>query len=202
MIENLRQLQWNGLIRKWWLSAVLIPFIIYHLHQAYWVLRFNIFFSISYSFPFPINMEHFLIDNFLLIVHEAGHTFFGILGNRTLTILGGSLNELILPCILIVFFVINRYYKWTQFAIYFLGSAWLSIAFYAADAGQRQLPLIGNLGRESHDWGNLLTRWNLVEYDTQIAAVMVAAGFLCYLAALLIPLFFYKTEQIELDLDI
>ncbi|PWN07012.1 hypothetical protein [Rhodohalobacter mucosus] len=202
MIDKLQQIPWSVFVKKWWLSAAMIPFIIYHLHQAYWVLRFNIFFSISYSFPFPINLENFLISNFLLIIHEAGHTFFGILGNRTLTILGGSLNELILPCILIGFFIINRYYKWTQFGFYFLGSAWLSIAFYAADAGERQLPLIGNLGSESHDWGNLLARWDLLEYDTQIAATMVAAGLLCYLTALVIPLFFYETEQVDLDLDL
>ncbi|MDX1590889.1 MAG: hypothetical protein R3283_02940 [Balneolaceae bacterium] len=202
MINRLQQIPWLKIIKKWWLSAALIPFILYHLHQAYWTLRFNIFFSMSYSFPFPINLENFLIDNFLLIIHEAGHTFFGLIGNRTLTILGGSLNELIFPCILIGFFTINRYYKWTQFGLYFLGSAWLSIAFYAADGGQRHLPLIGNLGSESHDWGNLLSAWNLVQYDTQIAVILVGAGVLCYLAALLLPLFFYESETIELDLDL
>lgn len=129
MNEWIRQIDWGKWIRTWWLSAVLIPFVIYHLHQAYWVLRFNIFFSISYSFPFPINIENFLIDNFLLIVHEAGHTFFGMIGNRTLTILGGSMNELLLPLILLGYFFLNKYYKWAQFGIYFLGSAWLSVAF-------------------------------------------------------------------------
>lgn len=202
MIHRLNNIPWMVIAKRWWFSAALIPFIIYHLHQAYWVLRFNIFFSISYSFPFPINVEHFLIDNFLLIIHEAGHTFFGITGSRTLMILGGSLNELILPGILIVFFVLNRYYKWTQFGLYFLGSAWLSIAFYAADGSQRQLPLIGNLGSESHDWGNLLSRWDLLQYDTQIAAAMVFIGGLCYLAAVLLPIFFYESESIELDLDL
>jgi hypothetical protein len=202
MIHRLQNIPWLVIAKKWWLSAVLIPFIIYHLHQAYWVLRFNIFFSISYAFPFPINLEHFLIDNFLLIIHEAGHTFFGITGSRTLMILGGSLNELILPCILIVFFIINRYYRWTQFGLYFLGSAWLSIAFYAADGSQRQLPLIGNLGSESHDWGNLLSKWDLLQYDTHIAAVMVFTGGLCYLVAVLLPIFFYESESIELDLDL
>lgn len=202
MIERLQQINWAGLFKTWWFSILLIPFIIYHLHQAYWILRFNIFFSISYSFPFPINMENFLVRNFLLIVHEAGHTFFGILGIRSLTILGGSLNELLLPVFLLGYFIINKLFKWTQFGFYLLGSAWLSVAFYVSDASARQLPLIGNLGKESHDWGNLLTRWDLLQYDTHIATAFVLTGAACYVMALISPLFFQKVESIKIDLDL
>lgn len=176
--------------------------MLYQIHQAYWTLNFNIFFSISYSFPFPVNVEKFLVNNFLLIVHEAGHTFFSIFGSRILTIIGGSLNEILLPLLIVIFTIFNRYKKGTQFALYLLGSAWFSVAFYAADGGQRQLPLIGNLGKESHDWYNLLIHFNLLDSDASIALVFVIIGSTLYIAAITVPLWLKKYETVDLDLNI
>ena len=174
----------------------------YQVHQAYWTLNFNIFFSITYSFPFPINLEKFLINNFLLIVHEAGHTFFSIFGLRILTILGGSLNEILLPLLIVIFTIFNRYSKGTQFALYLFGTAWFDVAFYVADGGQRQLPLIGNLGKESHDWYNLLWHWDMLEADKTFALIFVIIGILVYLVSLTVPLWMkqYETANIEMDL--
>ena len=190
-------------IRRWWLSIVLIPFVIYHLHQAYWTLRFNIFFSYNYDFPFPINLENLITQNFLLIIHEAGHTFMGFFGNRTLTILGGSLYEITLPVFILVYFLYNRMLTGIQFGFYLVGSAFLSVGFYAADAGARQLPLIGGLGDSAHDWGNLLTSWNLLAYDTEIGVGITIVGAICFLAALSVPLWLttYESSVIDIDLD-
>ena len=193
---------WKSIAKNWWFSLLLLPFIGYHIHQAHWVLNYNIFFSISYSFPFPINIEKFLMTHFLLIVHEAGHTFFSIFGNRILTILGGSLNEILFSLIILGYFLLNQIPKGVQAGFYLLGSAWFSIAFYAADAGKRQLPLIGDLGPESHDWHNLLRHWNLLEYDHQIATAFVMFGIACYAAAIVLPLFMKTYEQVNLDLSL
>ncbi|WP_234571890.1 hypothetical protein [Rhodohalobacter sp. 614A] len=195
-------MDWQQILKKWWVSVLLIPFIVYQLHQAYWTLNFNIFFSISYSFPFPVNVEKFLVSNFLLIVHEAGHTFFSIFGSRIITILGGSLNEILLPLLIVIFTIFNRYIKGTQFALYLLGSAWFSVAFYAADGGQRQLPLIGNLGKESHDWYNLLRHYNILEADASFALTFVIIGSLVYIAALTVPVWLERVDNIDLDLDL
>ena len=198
MKEYLSNIDWIGILRTWWVSLLLIPFIIYHTHQAYWTLRFNIFFSITYSFPFPVNLENFLVRNFLLIVHEAGHTFFGILGNRTLTILGGSLNEILLPAIITGFCIFNKYIKGTQLSLFLLGSAYMSVAFYAADGLKRQLPLIANLGRESHDWGNLLRTWGMTDNATQFGITFAVIGFICYIAALTVPLWLRIYERADI----
>lgn len=195
-------MDWQQILKKWWVSVLLIPFILYQLHQAYWTLNFNIFFSISYSFPFPVNVEKFLVSNFLLIVHEAGHTFFSIFGSRIITILGGSLNEILLPLLIVIFTIFNRYIKGTQSALYLLGSAWFSVAFYAADGGQRQLPLIGNLGKESHDWYNLLRHYNMLEADASFALIFVIIGSLVYIAALTVPVWLERVDNIDLDLDL
>lgn len=176
--------------------------MLYQIHQAYWTLNFNIFFSISYSFPFPVNVEKFLINNFLLIVHEAGHTFFSFLGSRIITIIGGSLNEILLPLFIVIFTLINRYIKGTQFALYLLGTAWFSVAFYAADGAQRQLPLIGNLGKESHDWYSLLRHFDMLESDGTIALIFVITGTIIYLAALSVPLWLKRYKAVDLDLSL
>ena len=202
MIERLQHINWLGILNRWWFSVLLIPFVIYHIHQAYWTLRFNIFFSITYSFPFPINLENFLISNFLLLIHEAGHTFFGILGNRTLTILGGSLNEILLPAIIVVFCIFNRYIKGTQASLYLLGSAWMSVAFYAADGSQRQLPLIADLGVMSHDWGNLLRQWNLSHHDSTFGITFAVIGGIFCISAIIVPLFFRNYEEVNIDLKL
>lgn len=190
------------MIRRWWLSLVLLPFVLYHLHQAYWTLRFNIFFSYHYDFPFPVTIENIVVQNFLLIVHEAGHTFMGLLGNRTLTILGGSLYEIALPLLILGYFFLNRIVKGVQFGFYITGSAFISVAFYASDAGARQLPLIGNLGNEAHDWGNLLTSWNLLHYDSSIGIALAIMGAACYFAALSVPLWMKTYETAEIDLEL
>lgn len=187
--------------RKWWCSLLLLPFIIYSLHQAYWALRFNIYFAITYETPFPVNFIHFMLDNFLLIVHEAGHTFFSVIGVRTITILGGSLFEIVLPVFIFAFFWFNKKRIGIQLSLYMVGFAFLQVAFYAADGGARQLPLIGGLSKESHDWYNLLSGWGMLESDLAIGIFLAIIGGLCYLAALLVPVYFRKYEEVNLDLD-
>lgn len=200
---NIKELRANlyPLLKKWWCSLLLVPFVIYSLHQAYWTLRFNIFFSVTYETPFPINFLHFLLDNFLLIVHEAGHTFFSVFGVRTITILGGSLFEVLLPVIIFAFFWINKKKTGIQFSLYMVGFAFLQVAFYAADGGSRQLPLIGGLSKESHDWYNLLSGWGLLNSDMTLGITLVIIGALCYLAALLVPVYFKKYERVNLELE-
>ncbi|WP_340104121.1 hypothetical protein [Rhodohalobacter sp. 8-1] len=182
----------------------MLPFIGYHLHQAYWTLRYNIFFSYHYDFPFPINLENLLLQNFLLIIHEAGHTYSSILGNRTLTILGGSLYEITLPAFILGYFWYNRISLGVQFGFYLVGAAFISVGFYVSDAGARQLPLIGGPGDFAHDWGNLLSSWNLLYYDAEIGLGLTLIGAVCYLAAISVPLWLatYEASDIDIQLDL
>lgn len=190
------------LFKKWWMSLLLLPFVIYSIHQAYWTLRFNIFFTVTYEFPFPINFVHFMLDNFLLIVHEAGHTFFSIFGARTITVLGGSLFEVLLPLMILAYTWINKMRIGMQLSFYLVGLAFIDVAFYAADGGARQLPLIGGLPKEAHDWYNLLAGWGMLESDFTVGLWLTITGGLCYLAALLVPLFFKRYKTVDLDLKI
>ncbi|NGP87945.1 hypothetical protein [Fodinibius halophilus] len=192
----------KSFLKRWWASLLILPFIIYSLHQIYWAIQYNIFFAVNYDYPFPLNIVNFFVDNFLLITHEAGHTFFRIFGVRFITILGGSLFQIILPVVIFAYFWFNKKRIGMQFSLVLVGFSWLDVAGYAADGGARQLPLIGGLGKEAHDWYNLLVKMNALEHDITFALCFVAMGIICYLWALLIPLLPEQPKEVSIDLDL
>jgi hypothetical protein len=126
---------------------------------------------------------------------------FLLLDIRFLTVLGGSLLQILLPLLILGYCWINRKYSGLQFSYLLLGFSWLDVATYAADGSARQLPLIGGLGKESHDWYNLLVRLDALEYDLTIGVFFIAIGILCYLMAITISLFYQKHKQVDLDLS-
>lgn len=189
-------------LERWWATILILPFIIYSVHQVYWALNYNIFFAVNYSYPFPLDIVYLFTDTFLLIVHEAGHTFFSFLGSRFLTILGGSLFQILLPLAIVGFCRINRKYKGLQFSLVLTGLSWLDVATYAADGEARQIPLIGNLGKEAHDWYNLLVRLDALEYDFTFGIIFVIIGILFYLIAITIPMFYREYEHVDIKLSL
>jgi hypothetical protein len=109
----------------------------------------------------------FLLDHANLLFHEAGHPITGLFSHR-LEPYGGTIGQLFFPCVL----AISLWRKGNAggFAaawIWFFEN-WFNIARYMADARALQLPLVGG---GDHDWNTIFTRWNLLEYDTRIAAV-------------------------------
>lgn len=120
-----------------------------------------------------------LLDGVNLLFHEAGHPIFGILGWETLTILGGTLMQLLVPLVVAASFWLRRDAHGAAVA-----GAWgfenlLNIARYVADARAQLLPLVG--GGE-HDWADLLGRWGCLAQDAAIAQVIRAFGWLGMLA--------------------
>jgi len=112
-----------------------------------------------------------------LVFHEGGHWIFGIFGIRTLTILGGSLNQLLVPFIVFVAFWQRRDASGTAFGLVWLFINFLEVAIYMADARHPVLPLIGNLDAfQSHDWRNLFNVWDLWTVDTAIAKTTFGLG--------------------------
>jgi len=117
-----------------------------------------------------------------LVFHEAGHIIFSPLG-RTMTILGGSLMQLLVPLAVAVSF-----FKRRDAAGFAVGGFWffenfVDVGVYIADARALALPLLHNGGPESHDWHNLLMGWGLLRADTAIAATVKALGWMGMLAS-------------------
>ena len=128
-----------------------------------------------------------VVHAFDLIIHEAGHFFFRFFG-RFMMIAGGSLLQLLMPALFVFQGVYWSNKLGTQLALLLLGQNFVDVSVYAADAQARALPLIGNLGPESHDWHNLLAMTGLLEHTPLIAGAIYACAFVCWGLMLAVPL--------------
>lgn len=123
-----------------------------------------------------------------LAFHEAGHVAFIPFG-RFMTILGGSLGQLLMPMIVMAAFLWRHHNSFgASVALWWLGQSLMDLAPYINDARSLQLPLVGGgtgFDRpDSHDWRNILLDLNLLHRDYRIAWWADAIGTVILLAAL------------------
>ena len=144
--------------------------------------------------------EFTFIDYLNLLIHEGGHGIFSLFGKFIYT-LGGTLMQIIVPGMFVVFYLIKRKRFGVQLFMLWLGENLLNISVYAADARARKLPLLGG-NKVYHDWNWLLAQTGLLEYDYAAGYFFFALGVLTFVAALFIPLFMrdYRRENINLNL--
>jgi len=185
----------------WWLSVLLVFFSWFIIKQFWIAIGSNIYRAVSYDHVFGFSIVYFIMDNLSLIIHEAGHTIFGIFGWRFLTILGGTLLECLIPFMVAVIAWRNQKLFLAQAALYWLGFTWFDAAAYAADAFYRQLPLIGNLPRSAHDFFNLLSQLNLLSNYKTVAWVLFSIGLSMLILSIILP-FFHNNRSREVNLDL
>lgn len=120
-----------------------------------------------------------------LVFHEMGHILFTPLG-RTMTILGGSLNQLIVPAAAGLYLLLRqRDYFGAVFAKGWLALSLWDLAVYVGDAAAENLPLVSmGSGQPHHDWATLLTEWHILNYDTRIASGIRVVATITWLGAL------------------
>ena len=135
-------------------SAVLLVMIVWGL------LLIQTDFRVTTGLLPEIGVYSSFMGGVTMALHEAGHVLFSFFG-RFMTVLGGSLFQLLVPAALTLGFV--YWYKNTFAAAvttWWLGFSCMDLAPYIHDAKERQL-LLGHRGSEvpgSHDW-NYLLRW-------------------------------------------
>ncbi len=116
----------------------------------------------------------FLLDHANLLFHEAGHPIIGLVSQRIETY-GGTIGQLFFPVVLAIsFWRKGNALAFAAAWIWFFEN-WFNIARYMADARALQLPLVGG---GDHDWNTILTRWDILQYDTRIAAVLKIAAWI------------------------
>jgi hypothetical protein len=140
-----------------------------------------------------LDMESNLIGasfmhNIDLVFHEAGHVLFRPFG-RFMTILGGSLGQLIMPAVVIGAFIWhNRDNFAASLGLWWLGQSLMDLAPYINDARAGVLPLLGGLtGQDApgrHDWHRILSDLNMLALDHRIARTVDGLGVAVMLAAL------------------
>lgn len=190
-------------IKKWWFSIVCIPFCWVLIHQYWMALNWEISFVWLYDHPLWLTPFFLFVDTFLLIVHEAGHTFFGLFGSRFLGILGGTLFEIMLPFLIFVYGWWNRNRIVGQLGLLLTAFAWIESAAYAADALARRMPLIGDLPKSAHDFYNLFSMNGVLEHHMTFAWGMYWIGILVLIIFLTWPLIEpQKVAHVDLELDL
>ncbi|HWF61103.1 MAG TPA: hypothetical protein VN666_12440 [Nitrospira sp.] len=130
-------------------------------------------------------------ESFLHLVnlpfHEAGHVIFIPFG-RFMTILGGSLGQVLMPIICLgTFLVKTRDPFGASVALWWTAESMMDIAPYINDARAMDLMLIGGVtGKETdrHDWNNILTMLSLLEWDHRLAHLTYNVGILLMLGSI------------------
>lgn len=123
-----------------------------------------------------------------LVFHEAGHVIFMPFG-RFMTILGGSLGQLLIPLIVgMALIVKNRDNFGGSIGLWWLGQSLMDLAPYINDARDLKLMLLGGgTGQDRpgmHDWENILLDLGMIQRERQIAWCADALGTILVLAAL------------------
>ena len=122
------------------------------------------------------------LDDLNLAIHEAGHLVFSAFG-ETMTILGGSLFQVIVPAAFVAYFARTRQRYAAAVTMAWVAVNLLNVARYIGDARSQELPLLG--GENSiHDWWYLLINWDLLPRDLTIARWVHFAGVVAFLTAL------------------
>jgi hypothetical protein len=121
-----------------------------------------------------------------LVFHEAGHVIFSPFG-RFMTVLGGSLLQLLIPVIAAVAFVRQEDKFGAAICAWWAGQNLVDLAPYIADARALRMVLLG--GRtgaevEGHDWEFLLTQLGITHYDERLGYTTHLFGILIMVAAL------------------
>ncbi len=131
-----------------------------------------------------------MVESFLhrpiLVFHEAGHVLFMPLG-QWLTVLGGTLGQLIMPAILAVALLVkNRDPFGAAVGLWFFGVSVLDVAPYMYDALQPQLMLLSGATGEAggHDWIFLFSSMGLLPKAQLIGGLTHKLGALVLLASL------------------
>ena len=106
---------------------------------------------------------------------------FGFFG-RFVAVLGGSLNQVLIPAVCVIAFLHTRQRASAAVALFWTGQSLADVAVYAADGRAMALPLLAE--GLIHDWNYLLGVTGLLHRAEAIGRLMFGAGALLMLGAL------------------
>lgn len=108
--------------------------------------------------------------------HEIGHfvcTPFGWL----LHVAGGSIWQVLVYVLLAVYAFSVQRRVWLALLFWIIaGHSLINLSVYIADAAERDLPLLFGMGKNHHDWWNLLSHYDALRHDDLIAQFVRGSG--------------------------
>jgi len=117
-----------------------------------------------------------IIHGVNLGVHETGHFVLAPFGEFT-TIAGGTLFQLIMPGMFLVYFLRRGDGYAVGVMMWWIAKNLWEISVYAGDAHARVLPLVVGGG---HDWYYMLTELGWLQHAQFVAKVIRAAGLVVF----------------------
>ncbi len=145
------------------------------------IISFCVFLYCLYYVSSP-QTWHF-IDNVDLVIHEAGHVVFAILG-EFLYIAGGTLLQIIFPAIFVGYFFFKDQQYSASLLLYWVGINFIAVSIYAGDALKMQLELLTG-DKDGHDWNNMLFMLGQLRNTEFISHVIFGIGIVVIFVALL-----------------
>ena len=133
---------------------------------------------------------HFF-DNVDLVIHEAGHVFFLPFG-EFLYIAGGSIFQLLVPLVFVLYFWLRKDFYATGIVSFWLGQSFINVARYAADAVKMDLPLLGG---GIHDWNYLLEQTGSLARAQSIADAFYGAGIAIIFAGIIMGILSFSKRD-------
>ena len=124
-----------------------------------------------------LNFLH-LVD---LVFHKAGHVIFSFFG-RFIAVLGGSLNQILIPAICSGVFLARKQYGSASVTLFWTGQSLADVAVYVADGRAMALPLLAD--GLIHDWNFILGHLGLLRAAEWLGRLTFALGALVMLSGL------------------
>lgn len=118
-----------------------------------------------------------ILDAAHMVTHEAGHPLFSYVGPEIITVLGGTLLQLLVPIMLLLSFAWRGHPLGVTFCAFAFFNSLTGVAMYMGDARSKGLPLVApgvaSDEVEGHDW-EFIFKWighNSIMHDQQLAAI-------------------------------
>jgi len=151
------------------------------------------------------SFTHFIIYNVNLFFHEAGHVVFFPLG-RFMTILGGSLLQVLVPLLCTVAFLTRHLDPFVaSVTLWWTGQSLIELGPYINDARAQQMVLLGGFTGQDrpgyHDWNNLLGQLGWLNFDHTLANLAHYAGSALIIFSLLWGLYLLLSQYSQQTTD-
>ncbi len=164
--------------------ALVIPFVLYGLFFAK-------YYNVADFLTGNIRIIQFL-HGVNLIFHEAGHVLFIFFG-QFMTILGGSLNQILIPAVISGYFFCKRQPYSGAITLFWVGENFWDVSIYAKDGRATVLPLLGGDGT-IHDWHWLLNYLGWIPYTEMVGNSIYTIGTVIYIIAIALALYYSRKQ--------
>jgi hypothetical protein len=138
-----------------------------------------------------------MLDRVNLVIHEAGHLFFGWFG-EFIGVIGGTVGQLFVPAAFTVYFLIQREFYSSSVSLFWAGQNFFWISVYVKDSQAMVLPLlsVGGGGDTIHDWNYILSKFGLLRRDQAIGNIAYLMGIIIITISIVWG-FYYSIERDE-----